>query len=239
MTSAGSAQPLTALALLAGQGQDFPEAISRRLLSVEVGGDLGRLNRLPDITRQAAINEVTAAAAGVLDVSLIGVLVAGWREHHDLTAAARRTLATPGSVELVHVATHEVTMTEHPSVTILVDGARIATIELGLSLVLDITALLAGISAGRLVAVHAGRCDVTASLSIDGTEVLTRQGRLELPGAIRLGIGIRLLAAKDYPPGARQPGSADDPDQPSDQPQQMDPAAEEAVVPPAPDTAAP
>ena len=114
-------------------------------------------------------------------------------------------------------------MTEHPSVTILVNRDPVVTIELGLSLVLDITALLARITAGRLVAVHAGRCDVTATLSIDETDALTRQGHIELPGTIRLGTGIRLLAAKDYPPGAGQPGSDDDPDQPGDQPRQMGP----------------
>jgi hypothetical protein len=61
---------------------------------------------------------------------------------------------------------------------------------------------VAGISAGRLVALHSGRCDITATLSIQGADVVTRQARLELPGAVPLSPGIRLLPVGDYPAAA-------------------------------------
>jgi hypothetical protein len=55
--------------------------------------------------------------------------------------------------------------------------------------------MTAGISAGRLVALHSGRCDVTATLAVQGINVLSRQAQLMLPGIIPLSPGIRLLAA--------------------------------------------
>jgi hypothetical protein len=148
MTPLESGQPLSALALLTGQDGRPGDVIDHAPLSVAIGRNLGALQMLPSGTLTAAVGEVSAAASGLLDVSLIGMLVAGWRAHHDLTMAARRTQAAPGITELVRLATHEITVTLRPSVTVLVDGRRMATLDLDLSVVLDVTALLAGVRDG-------------------------------------------------------------------------------------------
>jgi uncharacterized membrane protein (GlpM family) len=57
--------------------------------------------------------------------------------------------------------------------------------------------MTAGISAGRLVALHSGRCDITATLAVQGINVLSRQAHLMLAGIIPLSPGIGLLAAGD------------------------------------------
>jgi hypothetical protein len=210
MTSTVQDHPHTALDLLFGPGNDNPEAMARQLLSAGTDGDLGRaLENLPKATRDAAVRETTAAAAGLLNVDLFGGLVAGWRKHHDLTAAAQRTLAVPGSVELVDMAGHQITTSQHPSVKVLVNEAEVATIQLGLSLVFRVTAMGARVSAGRLVALHSGQCDLTVTLAIQGTTVFTKRAHLTLPGAIPLGQGIRLLAAHHYPASAERAESAD------------------------------
>lgn len=199
MTSSGVGGPLTALDVLFGPEADIPAALGREILSAD-GQDPGRaLGRLPEATREAAVREAATVAAGVLQVDLIGVLVAGWREHRDIISAARRTLAAPGSTELVSMITHQVTVAQNPSVSVLVDGHRVATVQLGLSIAFDVNALLAGISGGRLVTVHSGRCDITATLAVQGTDLLTRRADLELPGVIRVRQGIRLLPVSEYP----------------------------------------
>jgi hypothetical protein len=239
MTSAQQERPRTALDLLFGPGNDTPEALAHQIVSAGTDGNLGRaLENLPKATREAAVREATATAAGLLDVDLIGVLAAGWRKHHDLTGAAQRTIAAPGSTELVDMAAHQVTMTQHPSVTVLVDGLQVATIQLDVSLVLKVNAMVAGIAAGRLVALHSGRCDITATLAIPGTNVLTKQAHLKLPGAVPLSPGIRLLAAPNDAVGAGQAESASD-----DHAQQAAPAREGTVhlspAPRSPGSAAP
>ena len=207
MTPVMQERPHTALDLLFGPGHDAPTALAQQIVSAETDQNLGRaLESLPQATREAAVREATAAAAGLLDVDLIGVLVGGWRKHHDLIGAARRTLAAPGSTELVDMAAHQVTMSQHPLVTVLVDGARVATLQLGLSLKFLVNAMVAGISAGRLVALHSGRCDITATLAVQGTDVLTKQGHFTLPGVVPLSPGIRLLSATQYPGQAESAG---------------------------------
>ncbi len=195
MTSLDGGRSPTALDLLFGPGADAPAALAREILSA---GDALPLGSLPAATREAAVREAATVAASLRHVDLIGVLVAGWREHRDIVSAARRTLATPGSTELVSLIRHQVTMTQDPSVSVLVDGRRVATLRLGLSIVSDVNALLAGISGGYLVTLHSGRCDITVTLAVQGTDLLARQAHLELPGVVSAGRGIRLLPAAEY-----------------------------------------
>jgi hypothetical protein len=206
----GQPEPLTALALLTGRDQRGAEALAHGPLSVVIRGTLGTgLDRLQRVTRDAAVDEILAAAAGLLDISLVTVILAGWREHHDLTSAARRTLAVPASTELMQLVAHQISTTRQPSVSVLVDGHRVATVELRLSLTFDVTDVLATVGAGRLVGLHAGRCDVVGTLAVQGADLLTRRARLELPGLVPLGPGARLLAARDYPDGAEMADGAD------------------------------
>ena len=94
MTTAEPTFPRTALALLFGPEADYPDAVAHQIASADPE-NLGRaLEGLPKATREAAVREVGAAAAGLLNVNLIDVLVAGWRKHHDVISAARGTLAT-------------------------------------------------------------------------------------------------------------------------------------------------
>lgn len=202
MSSSEPAAPHTALALLFGPDQETPAAVAERLRSADIGTDLrGALDSLPPLTRAAAVDQVTMAAAGLLDINLADLVAAGWQKHADLTAAARRTLAAPGSTDLVDLASHRVSTAQEPYVTVLVDGHRVATIRFGLSLAFEISALLAEIKAGKLVALHSGRCVVTGTLAIQDINVVTRQARIDLPGVIALRGGIRLLPVHEYPAG--------------------------------------
>lgn len=202
MTTAGEGSTPTALDLLFGSHADAAETLACEILSP--GGDqsLGRvLEHLPETTRKAAAQEAASTAAALLEVDLIGVLVRGWRVHRDIVSAARRTLATPGSTELVSMIGHEVTVGQQPSISVLVDGRQVATLQLGLSVVFDVNALLLAISGGRLVAVHSGRCEITVTLAVQGNDLIVRHAHLELPGVIPIRQGIRLLPADEYPAG--------------------------------------
>lgn len=218
MTPAG---PRTATELLFGPGTSAAGALTQVLLSAPERA----LRDLPQAIRQAAVREAAAAAARLLEVELAGLLVTGWRAHHDLTGAARRTLASPGHTELVDLIRHQVTTAQEPSVTILVNGREVTTVQFSLTVEFDISALVAGIWSGLLVAVHAGSCEVTATLAVQdtgaknagtlktgtlntgtqNTMTLTGSAYLHLPSAIPVSPGIRLLPAEDHPAARRYP----------------------------------
>jgi hypothetical protein len=207
MTTAEEGSAPTALDLLFGPDADAAEILAGEILSPGGDQNLGRaLADLSETTRKAAVHEAAATVAALLKVDLIDALARGWCEHRDIVSAARRTLAAPGSTELVSMSAHEVTVDQRPSVSVLVDGQPVATLQLGLSIVFDVNALLLGISGGRLVAVHSGRCEIIATLAVQGADLLVRHAHLELPGLISMRRSIRLLPISEYPAGERQPG---------------------------------
>lgn len=195
MTTTMTSQPQTVLAVLYGTEADAPQQ-AEQSLSFRLNRDL--LARVPHIVRAAAVGTVATAAVGLLGVGLGGLVAEGWREHRDLTDAARRTLAAPGTTELVRLAEHTITMTRQPYISVLVNGVEVDTVELELSLGFDISALVAGISGGKLTALHAGRCDISATLAVQGVEVAARQARIELRGTISPRAGLRLLPGQAY-----------------------------------------
>ena len=206
MTTAGEGSAPTALDLLFGPNTDATEALASEILSPGGDQNLDRaLAQFSEMTRKAAAQEAATTAAALLKVDLGGVLVRGWREHRNIVSAAQRTLAAPGSIELVIVSSHEITLDHRPSISVLVDGQRVATLQLGLSIVFDLNALLLGISGGRLTSIRSGRCDITATLAVQGTDLLVRRAHLELPGVISLRRGIRLLPVDEYPAGEDPP----------------------------------
>ena len=206
MTPTEESSTPTALDLLFGPDTDAAEALAGEILSPGGDQNLGRaLAQLPETTRKAAAQEAATTAAALLRVDLGNVLVRGWRQHRDIISAARRTLAAPGSTEVVSMSTHEVTLEQRPSIGVLVDGQQVAILELGLSVVFDVDALVLGISGGRLTGVRSGRCDITATLTVQGTDLLVRRAHLELPGVISLRRGIRLLPIDEYPAGGDPP----------------------------------
>jgi hypothetical protein len=198
MTSPGPDGVITAADLLFGSSENAHEAMTRHVMSA--GRTMARaFERLPRVTREAAVREAAVAAVGLLKVDLMEVLVSGWREHRDIFTAARRTLDMPGSTELVGLAPHRISTVQQPAVGILVDGHRVHTLQLGLSIIFEVTGLVAGIHAGRLAAIHAGRGEIGLALTIHELEVLTKRSHLELPGVRSLQRGFRLLPASAYP----------------------------------------
>jgi len=202
MTPLQADAPQTILDLLFPSGEDGSVAVVPDLLPPDASEDLKRaLANIPTALRTAAVRETTGAAKDLLNADPIGFLVSGWQKHREVIAAARRTVAAPGIIELVDLATHQITVTQRPAVNLLVDNRQTATVELGLTVVFTISALVAGIRGGRLVAVHSGRCNATATLAVQDTKVISRQVVFELPGIIPLGRGIALLPDHDHSAG--------------------------------------
>lgn len=185
---------------------DAARALTDEIASSGRDQEIGHaLAGLSETIREAATQEAATAAAALLKVDLIDTLVRGWRKHKDIVSAARRTLAAPGSTELVSMSEHEVTLDQRPAVRVLVNGQQVATVQLALSVVFAIKALLLGVSGGRIAAVRSGSCDITVSLAVQDTELITRRKHLELPGVMSSRPGFRLLPAAEYPAAAEPP----------------------------------
>ena len=188
-------QPVTAALFLFGDNQaDSVDALAHTLREHGVVGSLGEgAKRLSGAGRKAANDQVAAVAQGLLDLDLGGLVIAAWGKWADLTAAAKRTFATPDSSEVVELAVHTITSSHHPSVELLVNDVHVATVRFELAVKFVIKGLVATVQHGRLVAVHAGDCDLTATLAAESRQLAKREAHLELPVLVRLGSGLPLL----------------------------------------------
>jgi hypothetical protein len=210
MTTAIPAQPLTAVDLLFGADQDSGQALAQALDEQGVVSSLGaRLQLLSQVGRQAASSQVASVAYGLLDLDLGDLVVAGWREQHELAAAAERTAANPGGAELVELATHRISSVHRPFVELLINDVRVATVNFELDIEFVVKALVVTVRSGHVVSLHSGMCEVRATLAVEGLQLASRRAHSELPLLIRWPVLLRLGGDSDpLPYGARPPSTS-------------------------------
>lgn len=153
---------------------------------------LGRLTRAAG---ESLRGQVGTVVAGMLELDLADLLLAGWRRYTALQDAGRSTTAAPGSSAVVDLATHRVTATYEPRVDVLLDGLAVAHVDAALRVQFDVTALAATVRHGRLVDLRGGRCTVTAELSVEGVPLAHRQATTEPAVVVPLGAGVPILDA--------------------------------------------
>jgi hypothetical protein len=153
----------------------------------------------------AVSNQIAAAAHGLLDLDLgLGELVVqGWCQIADLNAAAKRTVAAPGSEVVVDLATHSITWTHNPQIDVFVNDARVATVHFELSIRFTVKGLTATVRDGNLVRLSSGGCEVTGTLAAEGRQLAQREAQFQLPLLVRLGDGIPLLGSDREPAGGQ------------------------------------
>ena len=190
MTTAPANQQITIGNFLCGEG-----GLGPALQASGVAGQIReQLTRFTEPTRSEAVAEVEKISADVLNLDVGDVLVGALAGYAALRAAGRRTAADTEASELVELVSHEISLDNQPSIDLLVDGVQVATVHLTLSLLIDVQAMTATVRGGRLTALRVGRCDVTASIGVDGITVASKQGQLQLPVSLPVGAGIPLTA---------------------------------------------
>jgi hypothetical protein len=209
MTIAETTRPVTARTFLFqhDKGADTAEVLAGKLSARRVARSaLGGRRRLSGSALGAVDREIATVADGLLNVDFKVPLVSGWRKYSDLTQAAKRTLAVPGSEEVVVLAAHRVIWACRPHIDLLVDGQRVSTIDFDMRVVFDLHGVVAVVRLGGLVALRSGECTIAAVLGLDGQPLAQRQRRMDLALVIQVDPTIPLLggiSAKDAPLGQR------------------------------------
>lgn len=120
------------------------------------------------IARAAAKDQLGVVADGLLNLDLGDLVIAGWRKHERLAAAAQRTAANPGSSERIQLATHRISSVHRPSVELLVNDTHLTNVNFELDIEFVITALEMTVRQGQVVSLHSGNCDISATLTAEG-----------------------------------------------------------------------
>ena len=179
----------------AGGGDSDVEVLDRSLRDQSVLGATGdAVASLGTGTRALLDREVAAVIGRLLDIGLDDVLVKGWRTHRALRDAGQRSLATyPSGEELVELAQHTVSSTHSPRVDLLVNGKRIGTVEATILMSLDVDALVAVVTGGKLTALRSGSCLAKLVVTVQDREVVRRERAFDAPLHVALGDGVDLV----------------------------------------------
>ncbi|MEV6561693.1 hypothetical protein AB0M22_38650 [Nocardia sp. NPDC051756] len=199
----------------------YPESISARVVlfqgaapSVGVGElvevlrarEVGvlALRGVAAVTEQLRANvleKIAAAIAGLLDIDLGDVALAGWDRYSRLREAAIRT--DPYGEELVELVTHEITHRYRPRLEIIVDAVPVTEIVLDVVIALLLHPLTATVRSGALVALGGGECAATVSVGVqDVGQILQRERTLVATRMIDLHRPMSLLGHPRRPPTA-------------------------------------
>lgn len=191
-----TARPHTAAALLFGTEEQAVAGLAKVVSNSGVIDTLrGSLSGLSMAAKGAVASRIGAIASELAGLDLADVLAAAWRKHTALRSAAHRTLADPGSIELVDLATHRITSSHHPAVDLLVDERKVATVDFLLELSFVIRGMVAGVKDGRLTALQSGACRASAVLACEGIDLVRRERELDLSRTLDLDAGVVLLPA--------------------------------------------
>jgi hypothetical protein len=189
----------TARALLFGGsgGQDTSAEFERSLTKVSATAGSGRrLGLLSAAGRTMVDGQLPKVADHLFDIPLGEALRRAWATHRRLIAAARHTMAEPGSEEVVELDSHSAKSSYHPYVQVLVDEEVVRTVVFDLVLDFEVQALLAIVRGGELVAFRTGNCVVTATLSCEGFALAgPRKTQVVFPGTVWLKTPFRLVSA--------------------------------------------
>lgn len=162
-------------------GEDSTATIGRVVRnSGLVRSTIGGLHHVSSSTQKAVESEIGAVTESLLEVDLGDALVDGWRGYSALADAARRTLAAPGSEEVLPLVRHTVTWTSRPRVDVLLDGITLNSFEFEITFMFELTAVSAVIKAGNLAALRGGSCVVTGAFSLEGAKIAERKRRVDL-----------------------------------------------------------
>jgi hypothetical protein len=195
MSPAVSGGPLSVQAFLFGDegNSDAVESFSRSLGERDAARSAEGLRHLSGSAVAVVNREIATVASGVLDLNLGDLLVSGWRKYSKLVQAAERTVATPGSEEVVVLASHRVTSSHQPYVDLFIDDVKVMTLKFALKVVFDLNGLVAVVRSGELTALRSGECVVTATLALEDVPLTQRQRRIDLAVVMPLDRPVHLV----------------------------------------------
>jgi len=130
--------------------------------------------------------EIATAVTDLLDMPLGRLALEAWAKHRRVRWACEQTRKQPRRREVVRLAAHKVTVTQHPSVELALAGTtrRLLTLDLVIEVTVTVATLI--VEYGRIAEVRPG--SATAEATLSAGDVRLAHGaleRIELPALRR------------------------------------------------------
>jgi hypothetical protein len=144
-------------------------------------------------TQESLDSLCQSALDEALNVSLLDVLIGGWKRLDTLRAACRRTRQDQTKAENVSLANHSLKSEHTPQIEIFVNDAKVHTIKFNATINLEVDGFIVSAKNGRLISMRTGKCTGKGTLKCRDITILERElVSIIFPGFISLGEGIEL-----------------------------------------------
>jgi hypothetical protein len=121
----------------------------------------------------------------LFQVSLIDVLIKGWKKYNEVAKALEESRKKPADTILKVLVTHTVKSVHHPYVELFKDDTLVGKIQFDLTASIKVEGLTLKIQNGEVTAILAGTCQGDIQLAYDGEVLIdTPTERIDLPGAL-------------------------------------------------------
>jgi|KBSSwiStaDraftv2_1062776.scaffolds.fasta_scaffold1167283_2 hypothetical protein len=127
------------------------------------------------------------------NIDVRDLLMEAWRTRSALKTAAQETLDTPGLVKKVTLKSFTIPWEHGMDLEARLNGKHIASVTVGVQVQLEVTALIAMVQSGRLMAIEGGMYKASASGTVANHALLGRSATLDLRYEMPLGDGIPLI----------------------------------------------
>jgi hypothetical protein len=148
---------------------------------------------VPTLARDVVWIELASLVRQRMATDLVSILSYGWAKSTDLVRAAHRTVASPGTSDVVTLAEHTIRYADIADVDLVIDEAVAVTMHVRVQADLHVMALAFGVEHGRVMNVRGGHADITVRLFVQDAEIAHRTVQIDLDAELSLGNGIPLL----------------------------------------------
>jgi hypothetical protein len=184
-------RPATMLSWLfpAARGRSATDELSRCLRK---GLRRVRLEEI-DVAISQPARDVVALVGRLMSTDVVSIVMHGWATSDDLVQAARRTMANPGSCEVVTLAEHTIRYADVAEIDVAVDEIVAVTVNVRVQADLHVTALAVGIEDGLVMNLRCEKAEVVVRLFVQDDDIAHRSCGVDLESELVLGAGIPLL----------------------------------------------
>jgi len=172
--------------------RDATAALVDALTHSDVSGQVSRtVKHLSGPGHRELLRQLATATTELLDLDLTQLVAHTLRTYRALVAAAERTVAEPGSVEIVQLQSVPITWQRQAVAQLWLNEVMCLRVDFQLAVLLEFH-LEATVKNGRLTALPFGRCTVTITLSSRDQALAATRHTLDLHATLPLGDGLPL-----------------------------------------------
>jgi hypothetical protein len=181
---------LTARSIVEATGTDLDQRLRNARVLDEASG---LLTGAGSSLWEAAYGELAQLAQEFLSVDIARVMIDGWCKYQKLIDAGASTRGT-GERAVVELAGRDLSLTQHPSVDVMLGKVRLTKVSFELRVDVKVTALSGIVRNGALVELTTGTCTVIVAFNFGSTALAKGKRSIDPHVAVSLGNGVPLTS---------------------------------------------